>query len=224
MISGSARRLRDVERPFVTVTTGVPRSGTSLVMQMLAAGGMRVTSDGVRPPDESNPQGYYESEAVKALGRGEDLRPQLREMVGTAVKIVAPLVLRLPSGFAYRVLLVRRDIGEIIESQRLMMSRLGVPARGDDALLARGILSTWNQVRIWATTHSRTTILELNYADLIADPRAASAAVNAFLGGGLDVVGSTTAVDPALYRCRKTAGKSRDTGLSPQGGARLTTL
>jgi hypothetical protein len=193
-------------------------------MQMLAAGGMPVTTDRVRPPDESNPLGYYECEAVKGLGRDEDLRPQLQDMVGTAVKIVAPLVLQLPSGLAYRVLLVRRDVEEIIESQRRMLARLGVPAHGDDALLARGILATWNRVRRWAAAHSRTALLELNYADLIADPRAASAAVNAFLGGGLDDARSTASVDPALYRCRRTPGKSQENGLSPRGGARLSTL
>lgn len=203
---------RAAGRPFLTVVTGVPRSGTSLVMQMLASGGMPVTTDDVRPPDESNPRGYFECEAVKGLGHGRDLRGELRDMTGTAVKVVAPLVLRLPAGPPYRVLLVRRDVAAVIESQRRMMARNGIDAPADDdASLARAILATCGRVRCWAAADPRTALLELDHADLLRRPWVAGAAIDEFLGGGLDVHAIAAAVDPALHRCRGSAGRIRGT-------------
>jgi hypothetical protein len=196
-------------------------------MQMLAGGGMPVTTDGVRQPDPSNPRGYFECEVIKRLGRGEDLRRELQDMMGTAVKIVAPLVVRLPPGLAYRVLFVRRDVDDIIDSQRRMMDRLGSLAGSDDTLLAPAIVSTWKQVREWVATDPSTALLELNYSDLIADSRAAGVAIDAFLGGGLDVDGIVASVDPALNRCAgqqtEFKGLRRATTLHTASGDRFVT-
>ncbi|HEU5270073.1 MAG TPA: hypothetical protein VFU36_09120 [Jatrophihabitans sp.] len=189
----------------LTVVTGVPRSGTSLLMQLLARGGMPVTTDGVRRPDESNPRGYFEHEAVKGLGSGRLSRDELAAMADTAVKIVAPLVLRLPAGLRYRVLLVRREVAEIVESQRRMLARAGVPAAaGSDEALARAITRSWLQVRTWAAGNPDAELLELDYAELVHQPRRSIATINAFLGGGLAVEPMAGAVDPALHRNRAT--------------------
>jgi hypothetical protein len=196
------RQDRPPAYPFVTVVTGVPRSGTSLLMQMLARGGMPISTDGVRRPDEDNPRGYFESEVVKKLGAGGDLRWELPAMTGTAVKIVAPLVLRLPADLPYRVLLVRRNVAEVIESQHKMMARAGIVAPLDDQRLARALGASWHRVRSWASGNPRTGLLELNYAELIDDPRRSAVTIEAFLGGGLDMEAMAASVDPALHRCR----------------------
>ena len=52
---------------MIAIVSGLPRSGTSLMMQMLAAGGMPVLSDGERQADTDNPKGYFEWERIKRL-------------------------------------------------------------------------------------------------------------------------------------------------------------
>jgi hypothetical protein len=114
------------ESESVIVVTGLPRSGTSLVMQMLAAGGVEVLSDELRQADQDNPRGYLEYQPVKNLLK--DSR-WLFEARGKAIKIVAPLLVALPSGLACRVILCERDLDEVLDSQeRLLLHRNQLPA------------------------------------------------------------------------------------------------
>src|ERR1022692_2693155 len=95
---------------FVTVVSGIPRSGTSLMMQMLAAGGMPVLAGELRAPDEDNPRGYFEFEPVKRTKRDP---AWLREAPGKAVKVVYLLLRDLPAGYDYRVIVMRRDLNDV---------------------------------------------------------------------------------------------------------------
>ncbi len=116
-------------RPIVVVS-GLPRSGTSMAMKMLDAGGMPLVTDGVRSADISNPNGYYEFEPVKDLERGE--AAWLADARGKAVKIVSPLLTYLPESFDYQVIFMRRPLAEIIDSQHAMLDARG-SERGSDA-------------------------------------------------------------------------------------------
>ena len=107
------------------VVTGLPRSGTSMLMQMLAAGGMQVLSDGLRQADEDNPRGYFEFEPVKNLQKDSGWLCQGR---GKAVKIVAPLLAQLPPDLPCRVILCERNLDEILDSQERMLARSNQPA------------------------------------------------------------------------------------------------
>ncbi|MCW5900685.1 MAG: hypothetical protein KIT10_15620 [Flavobacteriales bacterium] len=185
---------------FITIVSGLPRSGTSLLMQMLAAGGMPLLTDGRRAPDIDNPKGYFEFERVKALPADT---AWLAEARGRAVKVIHALLRHLPDHEVYRVLLVERALHEVVMSQGRMLARLGRPGGG---LGAERMMSVFRQelVRVQSALADKPNVrvLRLQHARLIGDPLAAAQAMNAFLGGGLDTGRMAEVVDPALHRSR----------------------
>ena len=104
----------------VIIVTGLPRSGTSLMMQILNKSSLEILSDGIRQKDESNPEGYYELEAVKGIVKDNSF---LVNAVGKVIKIVAPLPMFLDKTLHYRVIFMRRDIEEILRSQEKMLNK-----------------------------------------------------------------------------------------------------
>jgi hypothetical protein len=180
----------------LVVVTGLPRSGTSMLMQMLAAGGLRAFTDEARSADESNPRGYFEHERVKALARDRAWVPEAHER---AVKVVAPLLPHLPAGPAYRVVFLERDLDEVLRSQAAMLARLGHPS-ADPAVLRPVYARQLAAARAWMDATPRTEVLALRHRDVIADPAGAAARLNAFLGGGLDEAAMAAVVDPSLHR------------------------
>jgi hypothetical protein len=187
--------------PFTTIVSGLPRSGTSLMMQMLAAGGMPVLTDLLRACDPDNPRGYFEFEPVKSIQRDASW---LAQADGKAVKIVHLLLLHLPAGHAYRVLFMRRHLDEVLASQRKMLDRQGrTGARLSDEQLKALYTQQIEKVLSHLRSVQNVQVMEINYADLIADPPAAAARVQAFLQANLDKQAMASAVDPALYRNRR---------------------
>jgi hypothetical protein len=185
---------------FITVVTGLPRSGTSLMMQMLNAGGIRPLTDQVRAPDESNPRGYFEFEPVKRLRTDQSWLVQAR---GHAVKVVHVLVPHLPvdATLRYRVILMRRDMREILASQRVMLERQGKKSE-DETILARGYYAQLSALEEWLRAREEFSMLAIHYRELIENPRAAIIEIDNFLGGRLDIEAMVNAVDPELYRQR----------------------
>jgi predicted AlkP superfamily phosphohydrolase/phosphomutase/tetratricopeptide (TPR) repeat protein len=196
---------REASGRTLTLVSGLPRSGTSLMMQMLAAGGMAVQTDGERGADEDNPEGYWEWEAVKQIGTnpavldGEGLE-------GKAIKCVSAHLLRLPGHFRYRVIFMHRPAGEIARSQQKMIERRGT--RGMDGSLAE-IASALERHRdetlAYVRSHPRAfDLLEIDYPALVADPEAVCAALTEFLGPELLPESGRMAavVRPDLYRNR----------------------
>lgn len=186
--------------PFVTIVSGLPRSGTSMMMQMLAAGGLPVLTDQVRASDEDNLRGYLEFEPVKAVKRDASW---VADAVGKAVKVVYLLLKDLPAAHEYRVLFMRRDLAEIVGSQQAMLARRGepgapVPNREMAAVFARQLKKTDQ----WLAAQSNFRLLDVGYRDVITDPQNQSRRVSEFLELPLDVVAMTAAVDPSLYRQR----------------------
>src|SRR3984957_677590 len=100
--------------PMITIVSGLPRSGTSLMMQMLEAGGMAVLSDGERKADTDNPKGYLEWERVKQLPKDPGLIAQAE---GKVVKVISQLLLSLPGGHEYRVVFMQRALPEVLKSE-----------------------------------------------------------------------------------------------------------
>ncbi len=182
----------------MTVVTGIPRSGTSLMMQMLAAGGLEPLCDDARPPDADNPLGYYEFEAVKCIQR--DAR-WVSDAVGRAVKVVQPLVTELPGGHAYRLVWMRRPLDEVLASQREMLMRLG--GEPDDLPSERWVAIFRDQDRAlerWLDERGDARALLVEYRDAVSNPGATARNLDAFLGGELDCEAICRVVDPALYR------------------------
>ncbi len=186
----------------LVVVTGLPRSGTSMVMQMLAAGGLAVLADESREADEDNPRGYLEFAPVKKLLQGAQW---LFEGRGKAVKIVAPLLGALPRGLPCRVILIERDIEEVLDSQERMLVRRHQPLEATPErrrLLKGEFVRTLGRVQAILARRPRTGLLVVEYRAAISDALATAAKVNQFLGGGLDVGKMAAAVDPALHRNR----------------------
>ena len=205
--AGDAGPLPPPDGRTVVVVSGLPRSGTSMMMQMLAAGGVPVMADDSRAADEDNPRGYFELEQAKAAGGGGEW---VDEAGGRAVKVVAQLLPGLPASHAYRVLFMERPLTEVVASQQAMLRRLG--RRG--AALSATRLSHSYLKQIAAVRHELDrrsgsfTALSVPYHRVLEDPRAEAERINRFLGGGLDVAAMAAAVDPALRRQGVAAAKA----------------
>jgi hypothetical protein len=192
----------------VTVVSGLPRSGTSLMMQMLDAGGMPVLTDHVRGADEDNPRGYYEFEPVK---RTKQDPSWLQRAGGHVVKMVHVLLYDLPADGStrYRVILMRRDLGEVIASQKRMLERTGAAgAKLTDDELRSAYERQLGMLGDWLTDQTVFDVVEVSYNDLIRDPGTVASQVNGFVGGELDEEAMRNVVDPSLYRQRQAAGSA----------------
>ncbi len=187
----------------VVIVSGLPRSGTSMMMKMLEAGGMELIIDGIRTADEDNPKGYYEFERVKQLDKGDTA--WVAEAQGKAVKVISALLEHLPPEYEYKVLFMNRKMPEVLASQRKMLERRGEKSEISDEKLAELLRKHVQQVKLWLARQPNFAMLDLDYNAMLADPEPWAEKVNAFLGGGLDVRAMVEVVDPNLYRNRAEA-------------------
>ena len=186
----------------VILVSGLPRSGTSMLMQMLENGGLPIVSDHFRTPDEDNPKGYHEFERVKELDKNAE-KHWLKDHRGQVIKIISFLLQDLPMNLNYQVIFMRRNLDEVLRSQNKMLERNG--AKGTDA--------TDEKMRQNYDLHLRKVYYRLNkapnfqalyldYPDVVADPRREAGRICEFLKADLDVKKMSTAVDSGLYRNR----------------------
>ncbi|MDP8980777.1 MAG: sulfotransferase [Acidobacteriota bacterium] len=182
-------------RNYVTVVTGMPRSGTSLMMQMLAAGGLTAVTDNRRAPDVHNPRGYFEYEPVTRMSRDTSWMADAR---GKAVKIIYRLLPHLPPDFEYRAVFMERDLGEVFMSQRDMLRARGNAAAGqeEDRIIA-AFTAELEHTRRWLGGQPNIRTLFVAYADVISDPVGWSAQLSHFLDG-LDESAMSGVVYPRL--------------------------
>lgn len=188
-------------RPIVVVS-GLPRSGTSMMMRMLEAGGVVPLQDGVRAADDSNPKGYFEFEPVKGLDKDGDLSwlPAAR---GKAVKIISFLLTWLPEDHNYAVVFMQRHADEIIASQHAMLTARGEAVAEGDAARSRELFRTHlAQVERFMAGRACFRVLPVHYHEVVAAPAAAAAQVAAFLGRPLDTAAMARSVERQLYRNR----------------------
>lgn len=187
---------------YITIVSGLPRSGTSMVMKMLEAGGIPPLTDKIRTPDEDNPKGYYEFERVKQLDKGDTA--WVAEAHGKAVKVISQLLKHLPSEYEYRVLFVQRHMDEILASQKKMLVNRGEETNktGDEELAAL-FNKHLHSVKQWLIGQSNMPVLYVHYSDILATPMLQAERINHFLDGALDTEAMATVVDPTLYRNRK---------------------
>lgn len=185
---------------FVTVVSGLPRSGTSLMMQMLHAGGLPALTDDRRPADENNLRGYFEYEPVKRMRTDRAWLPQAR---GQAVKIIHLLLrdLLLDGSLQYRIVFMRRPLEEVLASQHAMLKRDG-KAGADPALLRKVFEGQLATLDSWLAAQPAIRVMTVDYHQVIREPRAVADAVAAFLGLDLDTAAMARAVDPMLHRER----------------------
>ena len=185
---------------MITVVSGLPRSGTSLMMQMLAAGGLEVLTDEERTPDESNPRGYFEYEPVKGTHRDPSWVSQANNK---AVKVIHVLLDALPSGFEYRVILMKRPMAEVLSSQRRMLERSGKsPVAIPAERLMRVFQKQLEDAEARMADRPEFRVLPVDYHDCVYRPESTVSAINAFLGLTLTAEAMVNAVDPSLHRSR----------------------
>ncbi|MFN7925621.1 MAG: hypothetical protein U0Q16_36310 [Bryobacteraceae bacterium] len=186
----------------ITIVSGLPRSGTSLMMQMLVAGGMAPLTDNLRQPDTDNPRGYFEFEPVKATHRDSSW---VAQAPGKVVKVIHTLLTGLPSGFEYHVVFMRRPMEEVLRSQAAMLARSGkTGANLDPAVLGALFEKQLEQVEAWLAARSNFRLMNVPFHDCLFDPHVVAANVNRFLGGTLNESAMAAATDANLYRQRQS--------------------
>ncbi len=186
-------------RTSIAIVSGLPRSGTSLMMRMLEAGGIPPVSDGERQADDDNPRGYYEFEPVKKLAEDD---AWLDDAPGKAVKVISALLRHLPDRHRYRVVFMRRDLDEILASQARMLERRGEPP-GDEALLRRAFIKHVEATERSLGGADNVDVLYVSYTRLVTAPDRQLDRIVRFFGGGLDRAAMAGVIEPGLYRQRR---------------------
>lgn len=182
----------------IVIVSGLPRSGTSLMMQMLASGGLEIVTDHVRGADVDNPRGYYELEKAKRIGKDSSW---LSETRGKAFKIVSQLLYELPPTESYRIVFMERDLDEVLTSQEKMLQRLGRDAAPRDGM-KRSFTLHLDRLHEWLGQQRHMEVLRVSYNALLAEPDREAERVSTFLDGRMDVKKMAQTVDPSLYRNR----------------------
>lgn len=204
-IDGLVARLR-YGKPVIVVS-GLPRSGTSMAMKMLQAGGLELVVDEVREADIDNPKGYFEDERVKDLAEATDLS-WLKEARGKVIKVVSSLLNYLPTGNMYKVVFMLRDLHEVLASQSKMLERRGEVHEATDDDMLELYRNHLEKVEFQLRFRRNFDALRVDYPDVIADPRTAARKIAQFLGGALDVEKMIGAVDGSLYRNRRAPDRA----------------
>ena len=184
---------------MITTVSGLPRSGTSLIMQMLKQGGMELLTDNVRKADESNPNGYFEYEKVKALQRDS---AWMREAEGKVVKVIAQLLKFLPACFDYKVIFIERDIQEILRSQKKMLEEMGQSISSNQDIIKKVFEKQVEETMRWLSSQNNISVLYLKHREVLYHPYATAEEINSFLNQSFKIDLMVQIVDMSLYRQR----------------------
>jgi hypothetical protein len=193
------RKFQKPETSVITVVSGLPRSGTSMMMKMLEVGGIMPLTDKIREADIDNPNGYYEWERAKKLPEGDIT--WLNEARGKAVKIISALLTHLPSGYQYKVIFLHREMGEILASQREMLIRRNASASAeDDDTMTILFEKHLQEITAFLAARPDIDVLYVNYNEILASPLKAVQEVDAFMNRSLNVDAMVQVVDRRLHR------------------------
>jgi hypothetical protein len=188
----------------IIVVSGLPRSGTSMMMKMLAEGGLSTVTDTIRAADEDNPNGYFEFEPVKKLAEGGDA--WLQGAGGKTVKVISALLEHLPARHQYKVLFMEREIKEILASQQKMLHRRGeAPASSDDEMEAQ-FRQHLAATKYWLARQPNMDVLYVDYNKLIENPDAYGQVIADFISLPVDVSRMLGVPSERLYRNRVRKG------------------
>jgi hypothetical protein len=197
-----SRRSERVElgEPIVVVS-GLPRSGTSIVMKMLAAAGYNLVEDGIRKPDTDNPNGYFEDERVKDLADNVD-KAWLKDARGRVIKIISFLLKELPDSHTYKIIFMQRHLDEVLASQNKMLEHRGVPCTTSDEEMRHLYQNHLAEVYKLIEKRPTMSMIKIDHRAMIELPAVEAKKINAYLGGHLDAAKMALVVDRDLYRNR----------------------
>jgi hypothetical protein len=185
---------------MITIVSGLPRSGTSLMMQMLVAGGMPALADGERRADTDNPRGYLEWERIKQLPNDPGC---IAEGEGKVVKVISRLLLSLPAGHEYKIIFMQRPLPEVLASQDQMLRRRGTYKEGaDSAAISAAFEKHLREVYAWLDGKPYVKALRVQYHDVLSRSKDVAQQLADFLEVPLDVEAMIQQVDASLYRNR----------------------
>ena len=185
---------------MITIVSGLPRSGTSLMMQMLVAGGMAALADGERVADVDNPKGYLEWERIKTLPNDPGC---IAEGEGKVVKVISRLLLSLPAGREYRVVFMQRPLAEVLASQDAMLKHRGTYKEGANPTIIAGAFEKHlREVYAWMDGRPYVKALRVPYHEVLSGPKEIGQRIAGFLGTALNVEAMVGQVDGSLYRNR----------------------
>jgi hypothetical protein len=185
---------------MITVVSGLPRSGTSMMMQVLVAGGIPPLTDHERKPDADNPRGYYELEVAKKIKTDTSW---LAEAEGKVFKIVSMLLTDLPATHRYRIVFMVRDLDEVLASQAVMLQRKGEAPKAPDTVLKPLYAKHLAEIREWLAVQAHMDVYYCRHRAMIEDPRTEIDRLAAFLGDSPDTAAMRAAVDPSLHRQKR---------------------
>jgi len=192
---------KQTENNHIVIVSGLPRSGTSMLMKMLEAGGLEILTDEIRKADLDNPKGYYEFERIKKLETDKAWLPQAK---GKVVKAVSMLLKHLPLNYHYKIIFSQRNIQEILSSQKQMLIRRGEPTdKISDKELAGIYEKHLHQVMEWLSRQKDFEVLYVNYNNILTDPNRYSKEINKFLDRDSNVEKMVNVIDKSLYRQRQ---------------------
>lgn len=185
---------------MIIVVSGLPRSGTSLMMQMLSAGGMTALTDGERQADPDNPRGYFEWERIKLLPRQPEV---IAEAEGKVVKVISQLLFALPAGREYQIIFMQRPLAEVVASQAEMIRRRGTTGAAlPPAALVAGLGAHLNQVNAWLKGKANLSVHRVEHHELLREPLRTAELIREFLKFPLDAAAMSQQIDASLYRQR----------------------
>lgn len=198
-VAEQAESAEETERPWITIVSGLPRSGTSMMMRMLEAGGIPALTDELRTPDEDNPNGYYEFEDVKSI---ENYTTWIDRAPGHSVKMVYSLLEHLPTDLDYRIVFMRRDVDEILQSQKAMLERSGIETDIPDGTMKTLFERQLRQFYAWLPSQTHLRLINVSYNALLSRPETVIAQINRHFGESLDADAMKAMIDHNLYRHR----------------------
>jgi hypothetical protein len=198
---GSLKNKPASNEPAIILVSGLPRSGTSMMMQMLEAGGIELVVDYIRKADQDNPKGYYEFEKTKQLDKDSSW---MKNAYGKAVKIISMLLYQLPMDKKYKIIFMTRKMDEVLTSQKKMLKRREQPTDlVDDQVMAEKFNQHLRKIFKWLNKQKAMEIIFISYNDVISSPMEQSKKINRFLGNMLKIDKMVNVVDNSLYRQRK---------------------
>jgi len=194
-----ARQSAPVHKEIIVVS-GLPRSGTSMMMKMLEQGGLEIVTDALRSADDDNPNGYYEFETVKRLPEGQIA--WLGEAQGKVVKVISALLEYLPAHYHYKVIFMERAIGEVLASQKKMLVNRQEESAVDDAEMQAQFQKHVMAAKFWLARQPNISVLYVDYNKMLAAPDQYCQSVVDFLDMGLDADRMRAVPNERLYRNR----------------------
>jgi hypothetical protein len=190
-----------VIKDAIIVVSGLPRSGTSMMMKMLNAGGIDPVTDNIRTADEDNPKGYYELEKVKQLDKDNSW---VANCQGKVIKVISMLLKPLPADQHYKIIFMRRKMQEILDSQKQMLIRRNQPTNTvPDEKMAEMFNKHLKDIEAFIEKQPNMDCIYISYNDVLENPATNVEKINEFLGGTMDTTAMLEVVDTALHRQRR---------------------